>query len=283
MTNKGRDEFAKPTKDILAKRVSYLCSNPECRKTTVGAGQDPEKSVLIGVAAHITAASSGGPRYDDTLTPDQRCHIDNGIWLCSNCSVLIDKDENAYPIVLLKEWKLGAEKESNQKINGTIQNIKDCFPFLEVDLIYTHGGRWNRGYSDKNPSKIEDGLRIYESIDKPIIHWALDWNYKFVIYNNSMCPAYNLRIQSVGEFNFTEIDSLPKVNNIPPLKYIDLSATFEDGIESSHLEADEMLNSTIPSKVEKMVLHLIYYDDKRNEHITEIVFKDGEIENRKIK
>ena len=55
-----RDDFSAKTKEILAKRVTYKCSNPECKKPTIGPNSDPNKTVLIGVAAHITAASVGG-------------------------------------------------------------------------------------------------------------------------------------------------------------------------------------------------------------------------------
>jgi hypothetical protein len=43
-----RDDFAKRTIDILAKRVSYRCSNPNCRKPTSGPRTDSTKAVNIG-------------------------------------------------------------------------------------------------------------------------------------------------------------------------------------------------------------------------------------------
>tara|TARA_B100000929_G_scaffold5347_1_gene4503 strand:+ start:517 stop:705 length:189 start_codon:yes stop_codon:yes gene_type:complete len=61
-----RDDFTKKTKEILAKRVGLLCSNPKCKKPTSGPNSDQNKSTNIGVAAHITAASVGGP--DTTQT-----------------------------------------------------------------------------------------------------------------------------------------------------------------------------------------------------------------------
>lgn len=92
-----RDDFAKRTIDILAKRVNYRCSNLNCRKPTSGPREDPTKAVNIGVAAHITAAAPGGPRYDPTLTSKQHSSIDNGIWLRQNCAKLVDNDPDRYP------------------------------------------------------------------------------------------------------------------------------------------------------------------------------------------
>jgi len=104
-----RDDFSPKTKDILAKRVGFRCSNPNCRKLTCSANENPEKVTSIGVAAHIAAAAKGGPRYDECMTPDERKSLSNGIWLCQSCSKLIDVDEIRYPAEVLMKWKAIAE------------------------------------------------------------------------------------------------------------------------------------------------------------------------------
>jgi hypothetical protein len=73
-----RDDFSSKTIDILAKRVGYLCSNPACRKGTVGSHADPLKATIIGIAAHITAASAGGPRFDPDLSEFDWSSIETG-------------------------------------------------------------------------------------------------------------------------------------------------------------------------------------------------------------
>ncbi len=107
-----RDDFSKITKDILAKRVSFKCSNPNCKKTTVGAHSIDDKIINLGVACHITAAAKGGPRFCKEITQEQRKSIQNGIWLCQNCAKLIDTDTNKYSYNELIKWKSLAEKES---------------------------------------------------------------------------------------------------------------------------------------------------------------------------
>jgi hypothetical protein len=57
----ARDNFTMPTKEALAKRVAYRCSNPRCRAVTIGPHQ--QSSRAVNIAAHIAAASPGGPRY----------------------------------------------------------------------------------------------------------------------------------------------------------------------------------------------------------------------------
>lgn len=104
-----RDDFDVGTKDILAHRVGFRCSNPTCRKSTSGPQVDPIKAINIGVAAHIKAASKGGKRYDSSQTLEQRRSADNGIWLCQSCSKLIDSDETRYTVESLQAWKSQAE------------------------------------------------------------------------------------------------------------------------------------------------------------------------------
>ena len=110
------DEFLAKVKDTLAKRAGMKCSNPDCRVTTSGPRDEPTKSVNVGEAAHITAAAPGGPRYDASLTPGQRCDINNGIWLCQRCHALVDQDEQHYTIALLREWKAEAEEAARREL-----------------------------------------------------------------------------------------------------------------------------------------------------------------------
>lgn len=125
-----RDNFTKLTIDTLAKRVAYLCSNPDCRKVTVGPSSKSTSTINTGVAAHITAAAPGGKRYDPNLTKEERKGIDNGIWLCQTCAKLIDSDEQQYTIDLLRNWKIEAE-------NSAMRNIEGGYSFYSYKLDRT--------------------------------------------------------------------------------------------------------------------------------------------------
>ena len=107
-----RDEFSSEVIRILAKRAGTPCSNPNCRQPTSGPTLHPDKAVNIGVAAHITAASPGGPRYDQSMSTDTRSSIVNGIWLCQTCAKLIDSDNDRYTIALLGQWKVSVVVEA---------------------------------------------------------------------------------------------------------------------------------------------------------------------------
>jgi hypothetical protein len=65
--------------------------------------------VSIGEAAHITAADSGGPRFNPSLTREQRRHQSNGIWACADHAKLIDSDSEHFTVEMLRKWKQAAE------------------------------------------------------------------------------------------------------------------------------------------------------------------------------
>jgi len=114
-----RDDFPEDVKRILAFRVSTTCSNPTCCADTSGPQEDPTRAVNVGVAAHITSAAPGGPRYNPNLTPGQRCGIENGIWLCQNCAKLIDNDVVRFPENVLRAWKTLAEHDAALNVGKT--------------------------------------------------------------------------------------------------------------------------------------------------------------------
>jgi len=85
----------------------------------------------LGVAAHITAASPGGARFDDAVDTQERASISNGIWLCQNHAKLIDNDESAYSVGLLKEWKETAERMAWLEARGYA--VRRASPFADLE------------------------------------------------------------------------------------------------------------------------------------------------------
>jgi hypothetical protein len=114
-----RDDFTDEVKRTLAARVRNVCSNPDCQASTSGPQIDSTKALNVGVAAHITGAAEGGARYNPSLSPEQRRHPDNGIWLCQTCAKLIDNDELQFPETLVRAWKVLAEHRALMSIGKT--------------------------------------------------------------------------------------------------------------------------------------------------------------------
>jgi hypothetical protein len=121
---KKRDEFDPKTIEILAKRASFICSNPDCRCLTLCPSEtDPEKYIYTGKAAHMTAAAENGPRYESNLSSDERKSINNAIFLCSNCADMIDKVGGVdFSVDLLKKWKDDHEKWVKANLNKSVNS-----------------------------------------------------------------------------------------------------------------------------------------------------------------
>lgn len=134
------DRFSGTTAGRAAKRAAYFCSNPVCRRLTIGPDSaDESKSISTGKASHIRAASEGGPRYDPNQSSAQRRSISNAIWLCGACADLIDKNQGgSYPVVQLENWKLDHEALIKQCLEGEKRAI---FQFGTHAQDYTAANR----------------------------------------------------------------------------------------------------------------------------------------------
>jgi hypothetical protein len=83
----------------------------------------------IGKAAHIAAAAPGGARYDQFMTHAQRSCIGNGIWLCSNCADMIDRDAQRYLVPLLLDWKQQAEDRAKSELGKPLPSERELAVF----------------------------------------------------------------------------------------------------------------------------------------------------------
>lgn len=136
----NRDNFRAPVIRTIAQRAGYHCSNQTCLRPTIGP-DGASDSASIGVAAHITAAAEGGPRYDSTLTSGERAAAENGIWLCQTCSRLVDVDVASHSTEQLREWKTLAEMRAYLGIRGfaivvsrSFQKLEEKMPILVAEM-----------------------------------------------------------------------------------------------------------------------------------------------------
>lgn len=162
----ARDDFDEQTKRTLEKRVGCRCSNPQCRQPTSGPAFVESAATNVGTASHISAAASGGPRYDPTMDPADRRSISNGIWLCARCSRLIDGDEDNFPVDLLKQWKRAAEERASGAIAGSIPSVGATQGVLLEGVLEGHTNYvWDLAVTS-------DGRKVFSaSNDKTVRGW----------------------------------------------------------------------------------------------------------------
>lgn len=131
-----RDEFSPGTKDLLAKRAGFICSYPKCARLTVGPSNDRVSGVsMVGVAAHITAAAFGGPRYDPNLTPEERSSERNGIWVCQIHAKLIDDNASLETIENINRWKIQHEEWIFSRVSAGAHILKAGVTNFRVSSI----------------------------------------------------------------------------------------------------------------------------------------------------
>ena len=124
-------------KDILKGyyRVGFRCSFPGCNRLLVGPKNDQKGYFLSGEACHITAAQAGGPRFDETLSITERKSFENLIIMCRNHGLIIDQNQEKYPVELLKKWKKDAEdKAANEQSFG----INESVTFHELEATFDY-------------------------------------------------------------------------------------------------------------------------------------------------
>lgn len=171
----SRDDFSTPVKTNLALRVGYLCSNPNCRALTTGPHQSADKAINLGVAAHITAASQGGPRFDASLTSEGRAAAENGIWLCQNCAKLVDSDVIQFTVALLQAWKAEAEEDALHRIGKTavahmpsdhvaIATFQDLPSHLPFDTATLHGETVRKVFLSYAREDVEAARSVYKHL-----------------------------------------------------------------------------------------------------------------------
>jgi hypothetical protein len=188
-----RDDFPKQTITEIAKGVGYRCSNPECARRTVGANAAQDGLITIGVAAHICAASPGGPRYEPAQTREARRARENGIWLCQNCGRLVDADAQKFTIEVLSGWKRSAQERAFRELvaPGVPAPTEE---FVRVGLIIAAD---NTSAADADFDKLFANIQAAARADVAAYKRAPNWSGEFVeltlrLYDDQSAPPFSI-------------------------------------------------------------------------------------------
>lgn len=98
----------------LYAKSSNRCALPKCNAPIIVNG------IPVGEICHIRARRKKGPRYDPSLTAQDKDAYANLLLLCRTCHKLIDSDPGAYTPELLSEIKQKHEAAGNCEITPEI-------------------------------------------------------------------------------------------------------------------------------------------------------------------
>jgi hypothetical protein len=114
----ARDNFLPKTKRLLGEASGFNCVRPGCGKPTTAYDELSGSMKSISISAHDGAAAPGGPRYDDSMTQEQRRAIDNGAWLCPTCARVVDVDVERFPLGTIAGWQFQASEYRRHRMHN---------------------------------------------------------------------------------------------------------------------------------------------------------------------
>jgi hypothetical protein len=117
---------------ILFGKNAGRCAYPECGKllvmSSLHVGDQPKN---VGKVAHITAASPHGPRYDASLTTEQRRSEPNLILLCGDHHDAVD----AQPAFHTTDWLKTAKADNEGRVSRGYQYLIGNIGFKQLEIV----------------------------------------------------------------------------------------------------------------------------------------------------
>ena len=123
-------------------RVLYARSGNKCAFPSCCTPIFEDNNQLTGECCHIEAYSEGGPRFNASLSDDDKNSYDNLILMCSRHHKIIDGNPDDYPVEYLKSIKASHEEkymESTLKLNNSMLNqLMESTQQYWRDIKYIH-------------------------------------------------------------------------------------------------------------------------------------------------
>lgn len=187
MSDKARDYT-----DRTLKRLHTLsgnqCACPECTKPLIAR----DRKTVVSKICHIEGASKNGPRYNPSMTDNDRRHYDNLILLCDECHDIIDNPDNEkkYPTPLLKQWKKDHEGKMFFKLATQPSLLIDAVnAIIKID-------------TEEDPALVEADIkpfRIEEKITQNSIRRNKSMIEEYKVFYTKINSLYS-ELESQGSF-----------------------------------------------------------------------------------
>ena len=263
MADKNKARQYKPS---TVRRLDTLsgneCAEPNCQKKLIA-----EDGISItSKICHIAAASSNGPRYDSSMTDNERREFDNLILLCDEHHVIIDNEynEEIYTVELLKEWKSKHENKISELLMA--KNPLSKQPLALNKVVNVMGKQMDEILSQ---SKVINAPNTENKIS----------------YNNILRHQHTIRIHAVyqGKLNkiYEQVEKegstrkLVILNNISNMYH---TKTIGKDIEWIRMNADNIFDEvedTILDRIDKAVNVLENFDQETLIFCVKIIMVDA--------
>jgi hypothetical protein len=210
-----RDDFLSSTRELLAKRSGYICAYPGCKRMTVAGSEDRKSGLtMTGVAAHITAASKKGPRYDPKMSAEERAGETNGIWTCQIHGKFIDDNPSKCSVDELRRWKAQHEKWVFDRVESGVELFNRGVCRLSFGNVGVFSGDFAAPFGRNNVlvGVNESGKTTFCQILSAFsggAHWK-QFNDRFSFSKRSASRAY-IKLSHQSDHTTTAIRLSPQV------------------------------------------------------------------------
>ncbi len=160
MTPIGPRDYTTGTERALFAFSGTTCYFPGCTaKVIIFVENEPVSNVQI---AHIRGANTNSPRYDTSMSDDERRAFSNLILLCTPHHTIVDRlHPDDYPIEVLTEWKTGHERDAGIDQGALATMTDEHF----VELIESAV----KSFGPQRSVVVELGLGIAKLPDRSIL------------------------------------------------------------------------------------------------------------------
>lgn len=118
-----RLEFSERVRQEIFRDAGYICANPDCRSHLHVHDSYSGRTIFLGEAGHIYAASAGGPRYDENQPESFIISRENGLCLCKPCHFQVDQLKSTYTVQILKRWRENSLANNRPEFNRRISDL----------------------------------------------------------------------------------------------------------------------------------------------------------------
>ena len=129
-----RDRAPAAQEKVVIARSGNKCAYPGCGlDLTIDPKADGDRPKAIGKVAHIAAASPGGPRYDASMTPEERGSAQNLVYLCGPHHDAVDTQLEYHT----REFLLEAKHAHEVAVERAVRNALGEVTYEELTVVYT--------------------------------------------------------------------------------------------------------------------------------------------------